>query len=407
VVARLRKVAGVEEVSIAGSLRRMQETIGDIDILVAAVNGAEVIEQFTRFPGVADVLAAGETKGSVRLDDGLQIDMRVVTPESWGAALQYFTGSKAHNVRLRSLAGSEGMKINEYGVFKGDERVAGRTEAECYAALGLDWIPPEMREDRNEIEAATTHALPEIITLDDMRGDLQMHTTHSDGGDSLEAMAQAAQELGYEYILITDHSQSLRVGHGLDVEALATLHTEIDELNQTLKGFRVLAGTEVDILADGELDYPDEVLGELDIVLASFHSHFDLAPDRMTRRLIRAIENPHVKIIGHPTGRRLGYRESSPMDLERVIKAAVANNVALEINAHYERLDLGDIHARMAAELGAKIVISTDAHSTTGLQMMRFGVAVARRAWLTPEQVINTWSLESLLGWCQNGRVAG
>ena len=399
IVERLQKVKGVKHVSVAGSLRRMKETIGDIDILASGTDPAKIVQEFTRLPQVAEVLAAGDTRGSVRVEDGLQIDLRVVTPGEWGAALQYFTGGKAHNIKLRELAGRKGMKINEYGLQKGARRVAAKTEEDIYHKLGLDCMPPEMREDRGEIEAAARHDLPRIVQLADIRGDLQMHSTWSDGGDSIEAMAIAARKLGYEYILITDHSQSLKVAQGLVPADVKKARAEIDRLNAKLKDFRVLAGTEADILPDGSIDYPDKVLEAFDIVLASVHMRLDDPSDRMTERVIRAIENPCVRIIGHPTGRRFGYREASAMDMEKVMKAAAANHVALEINAHYERLDLNDVHARMAADLGVMLVISTDAHNTAGLSMMRFGVSVARRAWLKSEQVLNCKPLGKLLEW--------
>jgi len=406
-VEKLRKVKGVKDVSLAGSLRRMKETIGDIDILASGTDGAKVIEQFTKQPQVQEVLAAGETKGSVRVEGGLQIDLRVVKPVEWGAALQYFTGSKSHNIKLRELAGSKGMKINEYGLFKGKRRVAGRSEEEIYRKLGLDWMPPEMREDRGEIEAAAKHQLPKIVELEDIKGDLQMHSTWSDGADSIADMAAAARKLGYKYILITDHSESLKIAGGLTSADVKKLLKEIDQVNRKLRGFRVLSGTEADVLADGKLDYPDKVLKGFDMVLASVHTRLEDPAAVTTARLIRAIENPYVRIVGHPTGRRFGFREASPMDIEKVMKAAAANDVALEINAHYERLDLSDVHARMAAEMGVKLVISTDAHSTAGLEMMRFGVAVARRAWLVPGQIINTWPLDKLLKWCENVKPKG
>jgi DNA polymerase (family 10) len=399
IVERLQKVKGVKHVSVAGSLRRMKETIGDIDILASGTDPAKIVQEFTRLPQVAEVLAAGDTRGSVRVEDGLQIDLRVVTPGEWGAALQYFTGGKAHNIKLRELAGRKGMKINEYGLQKGARRVAAKTEEDIYHRLGLDCMPPEMREDRGEIEAAARHDLPRIVQLADIRGDLQMHSTWSDGGDSIEAMAIAARKLGYEYILITDHSQSLKVAQGLVPADVKKARAEIDRLNAKLKDFRVLAGTEADIHPDGSIDYPDKVLEAFDIVLASVHMRLDDPSDRMTERVIRAIENPCVRIIGHPTGRRFGYREASAMDMEKVMKAAAANHVALEINAHYERLDLNDVHARMAADLGVMLVISTDAHNTAGLSMMRFGVSVARRAWLKSEQVLNCKPLGKLLEW--------
>jgi DNA polymerase (family 10) len=408
-VAKLLQVKGVENASVAGSLRRMRETIGDIDLLACGSDGAKIVEAFTKLPGVTEVLAAGETKGSVRVEGGLQIDLRVVPCDDWGAALQYFTGSKAHNVKLRELAQKKGMKVNEYGLFKvkgqTETRVAGKTEEGIYAALGLDVMPPEMREDRGEIEAAAAHKLPRLVALGDIRGDLQMHSTYSDGADSIADMAAAARKLGYEYVLLTDHSQSLKVAGGLTPAEVKKARKEIDALNDQYSGFRILHGTEADILADGSLDYPDEVLKSFDLVLASVHQRLEDPPGKMTERLIRAIEHPSVRIIGHPTGRRFGFREASAVDMEKVCRAAAANGVALEINAHYERLDLNDVHARMAADLGVMIVISTDAHNAAGLSMMRFGLAVARRAWLEPRQALNTRPLKDLLTWAGRGRV--
>jgi len=404
-VARLRKVKGVREVSLAGSLRRMCETIGDIDILAGGTDGAKIIKAFTKQPQVEEVLAAGGTKGSVRVEGGLQIDLRVVKPDEWGAALQYFTGSKSHNIKLRELAGAKGMKVNEYGLFKGKKRIAGKTEEEIYRKLGLDWMPPEMREDRGEIEAAAKHELPRTIELKDIRGDLQMHSTWSDGAEGIADMAAAAKKLGYRYVLITDHSESLKVAGGLVPAEVRKARKEIDALNRKTKGFCVLAGTEADILADGKLDYPEKVLEGFDMVLASVHTRLNDPSEKMTRRLVRAIENPYVRIIGHPTGRRFGYREAAAMNLEKVMKAAVENDVALEINAHYERLDLSDVHARTAAKMGVKLAISTDAHSIAALGMMRFGVAVARRAWIESVQVINTWPIEKLLKWAGHAKV--
>jgi DNA polymerase (family 10) len=357
IVEELREATGLEAISLAGSVRRSRETIGDIDILVAAAAPAAVIRAFTGLSCVDEVLAAGSTKASVRVESALQIDLRVVKPESWGAALLYFTGSKDHNVHLRGLAQDKGFKLNEYGLFKGERRLASRTEEDVYRKLGLDFIPPELREDRGEIEAALEGTLPELVELADIRGDLHVHSNWSDGHATIEEMARAAKSMGYRYISMNDHTHSLGIAHGLDAERLAAQRGEIDAVNRRLKGFTVLAGTEVDILSDGSLDFPDEVLGKLDVVVASIHSGFTQSRDRITGRILSAMENPHVDIIAHPTGRLLGSREAYAVDMGRVIDAAAETRTALEINAYYERLDLNDADARRAAECGVRIAI--------------------------------------------------
>jgi len=393
----MRKIPGVGHVLPAGSLRRRRETIGDIDILVASTEGKAVVQAFVGLRQVRDVLAAGETKGSVRVEGGLQVDCRVVPPESFGAAAQYFTGSKAHNVRLREIAIGRKLKLNEYGVFSGGEPVAGETEEAVYAALGLPWIPPELREDRGEIEAAQAGELPDLVELDDIQGDLHLHSTWSDGGASIEQMAEACRAIGYHYLCVTDHSESLTIAGGLTPEQLAKQREEIDELNRTLEGFRILAGCEVDILGDGSLDLPDDVLAGLDFVIASIHTGMTQSADRLTSRIVAAMEHPHVHAIGHPTGRIIGQREPYALDFEALVRAAADTGTALEINAYVERLDLNDVHARAARDAGVRLVINTDAHAPDQLAMMRFGVATARRGWATRADVLNTLPLKKLL----------
>lgn len=389
-VAALRALKDVKQISVAGSLRRMKETIGDIDILVTSANPEPVMDVFTAFPRVKQLLARGPTRSSVVLDVGLQADVRVVEPESFGAALQYFTGSKDHNVKLRERAVKKGLKINEYGVFTvpGDRRVAGRTEEEVYASVGFPWIPPEIREDQGEIELAERRELPKLVERADIRGDLQMHTRWSDGADSLEEMARAAKALGYEYIAITDHSQSLKFVGGVTVDELRE-HAKIAKKVSDQIGITVLMGSECDILPDGRLDYPDEVLRTLDVVVCSVHTRLRMEEEEMTTRIVKALENPHVDILGHPTGRLLGQREAYPVDIERIIEAARRTGVALEINASPQRLDLNEVQAKMAKERGAKLVVSTDAHNRYQLQYMDFGIGLARRAWLGSHDLVN------------------
>jgi DNA polymerase (family 10) len=401
IVALLRKVKGVRNLVPAGSLRRRRETVGDIDILVASTQGKAVVDAFVALPLVKEVLAAGDTKGSVRVEGGLQVDVRVVPPESFGAAAQYFTGSKAHNIRLRDLAIGKKLKLNEYGVFRGEKRIAGKDEAEVYAALGLPWIPPELREDRGEVEAALEGKLPELIEQKDIRADLQMHSTHSDGGASIEEMARACIALGYEYLCITDHSQSLKVAHGLTPERLREQRKEIEALNRKLGPFRILAGIEVDILGEGKLDLPDKVLAELDFAIASIHTGMQQDEKRTTQRIVKAMQNPHVDAIAHPTGRVLGQRDPYALDFDEVVRVARETGTALEINAYADRLDLNDVHAKAARDAGVKLVIDTDAHAPTQLTMMRFGVATARRGWVRKDDVLNTLPLEEFLAWTQ------
>lgn len=395
--AALRQTPGVQEIEAAGSLRRRRDTIGDIDILVTSKEPARVMEAFVRAPQVSRVLSQGPTRSSVMLHVGLQADLRVVEPAAYGAALQYFTGSKEHNVALRERAVRRGLKVNEYGVWrlKDNRRVAGRDEEGVYRAIGLPWIPPELREDQGELDAAAARRLPRLLELGDIRGDLHMHTSWSDGAESAEAMAAAARALGYEYICITDHSQSLKVAGGVSIQELEQHITQVRRLSEKA-GIAVLIGTECDIAADGSLDYPDDVLAGLDVVIASVHTRFRMGRDEMTRRIVRAMENEQVDIIGHPTGRLLGTRDPYEVDVEALVDAAARTGTALEINAAPERLDLKDTYARLARERGARIAIGTDAHSTAQLRSMPLGVSVARRGWLEAKDVINTLPLAAL-----------
>jgi DNA polymerase (family 10) len=392
----LRAVSGVERVAAAGSFRRCRETVGDLDLLVTARSGDAAVAAFCQAPGVAKVLARGTTRASVVLTDGFQVDLRVVAPESWGAALHYFTGSKEHNVAVRKLAQGLSLKVNEYGVFAGQRRVAGATEEEVYQAVGLPWIPPELRENRGEIAAARRQHLPGLIALADIRGDLHAHTDASDGRQGLAEMAAAAQARGYAYLAVTEHSAGLAVANGLDARRLGKHFEAIARLNAGFRGFRLLKGVEVEILENGELELPGGILTEMDLVIGSIHQKFNLSEERQTERLIRAMDDPHLSILGHPTGRLLNRRKGYAVNLPRVIAAAAERGCALELNAHPDRLDLDDVHCRMAREMGVPIAISTDAHHAAHLDYMRFGIGQARRGWLTPADVLNTRSWEEL-----------
>jgi DNA polymerase (family X) len=398
----LRAHGGVERLEIAGSLRRMRDTVKDVDLLVTSTEPARVIRTFTTLPSVSEVLAQGPTKASVRHQEGLALDLRVVEPAAFGAALQYFTGSKDHNVRVRELAVRRGLRISEYGVF--DEttgsRVAGATEEEVYATVGLPWIPPELRENQGEIEAAREGRLPTLVTAADLRGDLHAHTDWSDGHHTLDRLVAAAEARGYEYVIVSDHSRSLTIANGLGIDRLRAQIAAIRALQPRFR-IRILAGTECDILADGTLDFPDEVLAELDVVLAAVHSRFGQPRAEMTARIVRALGNPWVNVLAHPTGRRLGSREPYDVDLDAVLAAARDHGKAVEINASPERLDLSDAHARRAGALGVPVAIDTDTHYLRELDNVDLGVAVARRAWLTSEQVLNTRPLDALLAWAR------
>lgn len=398
---QIREIQGVERVECAGSMRRGMETVGDLDILCTAPEGSDVADRFTKMPQIDRVLAAGGTKASVivqtRAGRDLQVDLRVVPAESFGAALMYFTGSKAHNIKLREMAIKKGWKLSEYGLFEGDKMIAGATEQQVYKKLGLPWIPPEIREDTGEIERARD--LPTLIELDDIRGDLHVHTIASDGRNTIEQMAAAARDLGYEYLAIADHSKSEPIAGGLSIDRMWAHIDDIRQVARTMKGIALLASCEVDILADGALDYPDDLLAQFDVVTASLHSGFKQPRDVVTRRLIAAMESPYVSIIGHPTGRLLGKREPIDLDMERIIQAAADTDTALEINAHWERLDLKDQHVRMGVEAGVMLTICTDAHSTADLELMDYGITTARRGWAEAGNVLNTLPLASLKKW--------
>jgi DNA polymerase (family 10) len=383
-------------VVVAGSYRRRRDTVGDLDVLVTAENGAAVGEKLVRYENVAEVLAHGPTRTTVVLRSGLQVDVRAVPEQSYGAALLYFTGSKAHNIALRGLANERKWKLNEYGLFAGRRRIGGATEEEVYKKLGLAFIPPELREDRGEVALAKANRLPQLVTADDIRGDLHVHSDWTDGTQTIEAMAAAAQVRGYEYMALTDHSRRVAMAHGLDPTRLSRQIREVDRLNEKLRGFTILKGIEVDILKDGRLDLPDSTLSRLDVVVAAVHSHFDLPREQQTDRVIRAMRNPHVSILAHPTGRLIGQREPYAIDMDRVISAARDLGCCLEINAEPDRLDLNDIHAHAAKSKGVKVSVSTDAHSANAFQYIRFGINQARRGWLTAEDVINTRPLSEL-----------
>jgi DNA polymerase (family 10) len=397
IVACLRGLRSVHQISVAGSLRRMKDTIGDIDVLATSSDPEQAMHTFVRMPEVSQVLSHGTTRSSVILRAGIQADLRVVEPAAFGAALQYFTGSKEHNIKLRERAIRMGLKINEYGVFRGERRIAGSTEEEVYAAVKLPWIPPELREDQGELEAAEAGRLPRLVELRDIRGDLHMHTKWSDGAATAEEMARAAQGLGYEYICITDHSRSLKFAGGVGVDDLRQHIRDVRRLSERLGGITVLIGSEVDILADGSLDYPDEVLAELDVVIASVHTRFRMDVRSMTERIIRAMRNPYVTIIGHPTGRLVQQRDPYSVDVEQLVEAARKTGTILEVNAAPERLDLKDVHVRLAKESGVLLAINTDAHSTSQLRYMVLGVGTARRGWAEAKDVVNTLPLHQLL----------
>ncbi len=397
----LRALPGVSKAEVAGSYRRRRETVGDVDILAITEEPKPVMEGFTKYGDVGKVEKAGETRGTVLLKSGLQVDLRILPPQSYGAALVYFTGSKEHNVKLRMRAIDRGLRISEYGVFAEDEDddpsdpwagdfVAGWEEADVYEAVELPWIPPELRENRGEIAAAAENSLPDLITVDAIKGDLQMHSTWSDGKNTIEEMLEGCAARGYEYFAITDHSKALAMTGGLDAKALRKQWREIDELEQRHDEIRILRSMEVDILADGTLDLEDEMLDKLDLVLISIHSRFDLPLVKQTERIIKAIEHPAVNILGHPTGRQINRRDAMRFDLDAVMECAAQHNVALELNAHPNRLDLRDTHLMQARELGVRIVISTDAHRVAELDLMRYGVEQARRAWFENSDVINT-----------------
>lgn len=413
VVEHLSDAPGVEAVEVAGSLRRRRETIGDVDIIAMCEgDGTSVVDHFVRFDGAARVEGAGSTKGSIVLHSGLQVDLRVIPPRSFGSALQYFSGSKAHNLAVRTRAVRSGLRVNEWGVFKisdeadpdalgkeEGERLAGDTEEGVYAALGMDWVPPVLRENRGEVEAALAGGLPDLVSLEDIRGDLQMHSTWSDGKSSIEEMALACRDLGYDYLAVTDHSQTMAMVRGLTPDRARMQWREVADVRARVPGIDILLSAEVDILRDGSLDMPDEILAGLDVVVISVHSFMDQDKKTMTERVLKAMMHPTVDILAHPTGRLINRREPFELDVEGVLMAASELGVAVELNANPNRLDLNDVHMHRAKELGVPVVISTDAHAPRGLLDMRFGVDQARRGWLAANDVLNTKSAAAFRNW--------
>jgi len=395
-VRYFRSVDGVRDVEVAGSFRRRRETVGDLDVLVSAARAAAVMDRLVRYEDIVEVAAKGPTRATVRLRNGIHVDVRVVAPSSFGAASHYFTGSKAHNIAVRRLAAAKGLKLNEYGLFRGERRIGGRTEQEVFGAVGLPFVPPELREDRGEIDAARKRRLPALVDLGDIRGDLHCHTRDSDGQDTAQTMARAAAERGYEYISVNDHSKRVTVAHGLDRRRVLQQVRAIDRLNARLHGVVVLKSAEVDILDDGSLDLPDDVLRELDFAVCAIHYGLNRSREKQTERILRAMDNPHFSILAHPTGRLINAREPYDIDLEGVLDAARERGRILELNAHPDRLDLDDRACRMAKDAGVRIAISTDAHRAADLDLMRFGVGQARRGWLEPEDVVNTRPLAEL-----------
>ncbi len=402
IVNALKNHSAVLNISVCGSTRRMKETVGDIDILATGKDNLEIIEAFVNLPNVKEILWKGPKKASVIVEEGEQVDLRVIEKESFGSALQYFTGSKAHNIKIRTICVREGLKLNEYGLFKGNEKVAGETEEEIYSYLGMQTPPPEIREDTGEVELALEGKLPKLVDYSEIKGDLHVHSKWSDGASTIEEIAKRAIELGYEYIGISDHSKSLKVAGGLTEEEVLKRNYEIDKLNEKYAGkIRILKGMEVDILPDGSLDYDNELLKELDFVIGAIHSRFS---QDNTERILKAMENPYVNIIAHPTGRVINQRESYSLDLEKVFEKARETQTALEVNAYYNRLDLKDAHCRLAVKNGVFLCINTDAHHIDHLWMMKLGVGTARRGWVEAKHVINTFPLEKLLAFFKEKR---
>ena len=401
VLEKLRKVKGVERADMAGSLRRMKETIGDVDFLVISRDPERVMDVFVSLPGVEKIWGKGKTKSSVRMAEGFDMDVRVIAPESYGAALQYFTGSKEHNIALRKIAIDRGFKLSEYGLFKGSKNIAARTEEEIYRRLGLQWIPPEMREDRGEIGLAEGGKLPGLVSEEDIRGDLHIHSDWDGGSNSIEKIAETARERGYQYVGISDHTKFLKIERGLDEKKIRERNREIDRLNERGKKarlpFRILKGCEANIMNDGSIDIRDEVLAELDFVIAGIHSQFKMTRAEMTGRIIRALRNPHVDILSHPTGRILKRRDEYEADFDHLLKVAREEGKILEINAYPERLDLNDANIMKAVSAGVRMVVNTDAHHVDQLAVMRYGVAQARRGWANKKDIINTWPMTELL----------
>jgi DNA polymerase (family 10) len=396
ILTHLRADPAVVHCEVAGSYRRRKDTVGDIDILIASTRPRTVVRRFVSYPRVATVLAEGATRSAIVLDCGLQVDLRVVRPVSWGAALHYFTGSKPHNIAVRARGLKRGLKINEYGVFRGPRRVSGRSEADVFDAVGLPWIPPELREGQGELDAASHGALPALVALADIRGDLQLHTNATDGVNDLDEMVDAARKRGYQYIAITDHTQAVHVAGGLTRADFRRQFKAIERVQRRVPDLTIWKGAEVDILENGALDLDEGTLAELDLVVIAVHSHFNLAAGAMTRRIVRALQHRHVHVLAHPTGRLIGTREPYPLDFAEVCRAAADHGVAFEINAQPDRLDLSDVQARAAHEAGVHLVISTDAHRVEELHFMRYGVDQARRAWCEPRHILNTLPLLEL-----------
>ncbi len=408
IVRRVKDGAPVNRIEVAGSIRRMKETVKDIDILTTSNKPADVMDVFVRLPHVNRVLMQGPTKSSIITDEGIQVDLRVVEEDSFGAALQYFTGSKQHNIKLREMAVRKGLKINEYGVFRvpGDKKIGGKLEDDVYKALKLPWIPPELREDQGEIDAALLGKLPDLVALEDIKGDLHVHTNWSDGSHDLDTVVAAAKKKEYAYIAITDHTKGLGVAHGLDERRLADQIDLIDDANRRYAGFKILKGTEIDIRSDGRLDLADEALAGLDIVVASIHSGFKQTGEQITKRILSAIRNPYVSLIAHPTGRLIGERDAYAVDIEAILKEAAKYGVAMEVNAYPLRLDLNDMHIKLAKQYGVPLVISTDMHVTSQLDFMSYGVAVARRGWAESKDVLNALPYGQLMKRLKTSRAA-
>ncbi|NOR77430.1 MAG: DNA polymerase/3'-5' exonuclease PolX [Methanophagales archaeon] len=402
IVTELKKLDAVAKITIAGSLRRMRETIGDIDILVVSKRPRDIMDAFTSLDGVEDIVAKGDTKSSIVLR-GINVDLRVVDEASFGAAAHYFTGSKHHNIRIRELGMKQGLKINEYGIFRGDERIGGEDEADVFASVGLAYIPPELREDRGEIEAAKANRIPELVAANDIKGDLHVHTNWSDGKNSIEEMALTAISSGYEYIAVADHSPAVGIAGGMTAEKITKRDVEIEEVNKRFEdegiNFSVLSASEVDIKSDFSMDFPDDILESLDVVVGAIHTKFTQDRETMTKRIVTAMENPNVDIIAHPTGRLLGKRDPYEVDMEQLMESAKATGTVMELNSFPGRLDLNDIHCKMAKEYGVLIAISTDAHDAMQMRdVIKYGVATARRGWLEPKDVVNTRGLGDIRG---------
>lgn len=404
VIAQIKSRAPLLQIEIAGSIRRRRETVKDIDVLIASTEPLEVMKVVSGLPQVEEVIALGETKTSVRLKGGIQMDVRVVEPEAWGSALAYFTGSKAHNIRVRELALERGLKINEYGVFRGEERIAGKTEEEVYATLGLPYIPPELREDRGEIEAALQGSLPELVAYEDIQGDGHVHSKFSDGVSTLEEIMAKAEAMNLSWVAICDHSQGLKVAGGVSVEELYKKKQRIEELNSRSKRVKLIFGAEVDILSDGTLDYPDEVLKDIDFVIAAIHSGFQQEERQITHRIVSALKHPLVHALSHPTGRVIGEREPYAINMDEVMRTARAYGKALEINAYYKRLDLNDLYVKACVDLKISLIIGTDAHITDQMEYLRLGVAVARRGWCKKNDLLNTLTYDKFMEWLKSKR---